>query len=332
MENLDEVKRHLDERLARRRARETEREPTPEVPRPRKKRPASAGSGRGEGRTDRKKRRFSPLELFLLLSLALALIVGVVAVGRGIGLVRSVAQRSYSALADSPGGTAALALIEEERLTDEEKLEKIRTDRDTYPDALRALAEDNGETLNYVYYYPELHSARLAVDLTQELSGGVPALYQYDLRWGYASYGPGALALTGDGPTCLSMAALALTGDEAYTPDAVAAYAEQNGYFNLTVGTTWSLMTQGSAAFGLSARELERSAQAMRDALREGAVLICYLTAEEPEAWDRYVVVTGYGDEGFVVHDPASAAQTAEGWGTAALVDRLIGVCALSVA
>ena len=71
---------------------------------------------------------------------------------------------------------------------------------------------------DFVLGYPE-KKGQVFADTIEELTPGeVPLLLQYDPRWGYASYGDNCLAVTGCGPTCLSMVASALTGDASLTP------------------------------------------------------------------------------------------------------------------
>lgn len=51
-----------------------------------------------------------------------------------------------------------------------------------------------------------------------ELSGGVPFLLQYDNRWAFHPYGSSVMGYTACGPTCLSMAAIGVTGNGKLRP------------------------------------------------------------------------------------------------------------------
>ena len=75
--------------------------------------------------------------------------------------------------------------------------------------------------------YPYMKDAAFSIDLSDCLKDGtVPLLMQWDERWGYESYGSGLIGWTGCGPTCLSMAAVGLTGDTGWNPAKVAAFSE----------------------------------------------------------------------------------------------------------
>ena len=140
--------------------------------------------------------------------------------------------------------------------TDAEKLEKIRTSGD-YPEILVETAEKCPQTLDYVYNYPELKDRRFDIDLSADAqSSTVPLFIQWDERWGYEPYGSGFIGTSGCGPTCLSMAAVYLTKNAAYSPLFVARLAEKNGYCVPGNGSSWTLISEGSALLGLSAAEL----------------------------------------------------------------------------
>lgn len=186
---------------------------------------------------------------------------------------------------------------------------------DEIPEELLELAENNPETLDFVQQYPELHSTHPDIDLSEEAqSGSVPLLLQWDTRWGYESYGSGMIAWTGCGPTCLSMAALYLTGNAAVTPLEVAHYAEENGYYAEGQGTAWTLMSEGSAHFGLSAEELPLSEARMRQTLVDGGVVICAMGPGDFTTTGHYIVLTGCNSEGFTVNDPNSILRSGQVW------------------
>ena len=89
-----------------------------------------------------------------------------------------------------------------------------------------------------------------------DMSGGIPLLLQWDERWGYAIYRDNMIAINGCGPTALAMVAAGLTGDAGITPDRVARYAAEQGYYEGDAGTSWTLMTEGAAAFGVIGQEI----------------------------------------------------------------------------
>lgn len=104
--------------------------------------------------------------------------------------------------------------------------------------------------------YPQ-HKHDTPADTVGEVTKGeFPLLMQWDMRWGYANYGDGLMALNGCGPTALSMVICGLTGDDTITPYTVAQYADSQGLYVDGVGTSWDLMRTGAEHFGLTAKEL----------------------------------------------------------------------------
>lgn len=198
--------------------------------------------------------------------------------------------------------------------TDAEKLEKIRTS-DEYPEILVETAEKCPQTLDYVYNYPELKDKRFDIDLSADAqSGTVPLFIQWDERWGYAPYGSGFIGTSGCGPTCLSMAAVYLTKNAAYSPLFVARLAEKNGYCVPGNGSSWTLISEGSALLGLSAAELPLWEQSMKNALDSGALIILALGPGDFTSSGHFVVITGYDSCGFTVNDPNSPDNSAKHW------------------
>ena len=52
------------------------------------------------------------------------------------------------------------------------------------------------------------------------------------------------------------MVIVSLTGDSTATPDAIAAYAMENGFYLEGTGTAWAIMTDGAAHYGVKGTEL----------------------------------------------------------------------------
>ena len=64
-------------------------------------------------------------------------------------------------------------------------------------------------------------------DLTLEMEERqIPLFYQTDPRWGGNAYGDSTIAVSGCGPTCLSMVICGLTQTQDWGPASVAAFAE----------------------------------------------------------------------------------------------------------
>ena len=196
----------------------------------------------------------------------------------------------------------------------EEKLAHIKSSGD-YPEALIETAEKCPQTIDYVYAYPEKHDKHFDIDLSAEAHGSsVPLFIQWDERWGYEPYGTGFIGTSGCGPTCLSMAAVYLTKNAEFSPLYVARMAEQYEYCVPGNGSSWTLISEGSARLGLTAKELPLWEQSMKNALDDGAVLILALGPGVFTGSGHFIVVTGYADGGFSVNDPNSSENSARLW------------------
>ncbi len=186
---------------------------------------------------------------------------------------------------------------------------------ETIESALRGLAENNQEAKEFVDNYPNRQAyLGIEIDLSSEVSEGeVPLFLQWDLRWGYESYGDNIIGLAGCGPACLSMAYVYLTGDLEGNPAKMARFAEENGYYT-KVGTDWSLWTEGVGKLGISGTELALDKFCIRAALDEGGVVICSMRPGDFTRTGHYILIKGYDEQGFMVHDPNSLSNTEKQW------------------
>ena len=183
-----------------------------------------------------------------------------------------------------------------------------------YPDALLELLSKRPETLSFVLHYPSQKNEKQTIDLSGETTQGtLPLLYQWDERWGYGRYGDSIVALSGCGPTCLSMVLIGLTGDVSLHPQAVAVFSEENGY-RTEGGTAWDLMTLGAAKLGITGEELPLDEGRMTEALRQGHPIICSMRPGDFTDTGHFIVLVGYEDGAFLVHDPNSVENSRASW------------------
>lgn len=211
-----------------------------------------------------------------------------------------------------------------------EKLDYIHAHPELYPQRLVELAEGNHETIDFVYRYPELGGTHQEIDLSGEVQAGeVPLLMQWDTRWGYEEYGDGLMCYTGCGPTCLSMAAIYLTGNTKITPLAVAEYSEGSGYYFDGTGTAWLLMSEGCEGFGLRSEEISLHDTYFYRALDQGKVIVCAMGPGDFTDEGHFIVISGYAGEKFVVRDPNSIYNSTRLWSFEELEGQIKGVWAL---
>lgn len=145
----------------------------------------------------------------------------------------------------------------------------------------------------------------------------VPYLRQWDERWGFYPYGSSVIGLTGCGPTCLSMAIASLADAavsdssaedtiEIVSPDVLAAFAEENGYYMDGTGTRWSLFTEGAKEFGVECRVLPALLESIQQEINAGHPVIFSMGPGDFTYSGHFILVTGYAADRLVIHDPNS--------------------------
>ena len=191
---------------------------------------------------------------------------------------------------------------------------QIYENRSQYPENLLAAYLNNLEMEEFVAGYLDADASQHGALTAKEKSQAYPLLLQWDKRWGYVPYGGSIIGLSGCGPTCLSMVLVTLTGNTDYTPAEVAQFSEANGYYVEGSGTAWSLMTDGAAQLGLTAKELPLSESVMKAALDGGQPIICSMGAGDFTTQGHFILLRGYNGQGFQVNDPNCVARSNQVW------------------
>lgn len=200
-----------------------------------------------------------------------------------------------------------------------------------YPRSLIKLLERNPETEEFVLNYPFREDAD--VDLSAYENGdAVPLFLQWDPQWGYEKYGSDFLAVTGCGPTCLSMAGYYLTGDDNMTPEKIAHFAEKNGYYEAGYGSSWKLISEGAEKLGLTATELPLVKKKMMDALENGNPVILAMGEGDFTTTGHYIVLTGVEDGMFRVNDPNSVENSQKLWSYEEIEGQIRNIWAIGMA
>lgn len=195
------------------------------------------------------------------------------------------------------------------------EIETIVQNADTYPESLLKLLVGNQETLSFVQNYPNRNSDVKSSGLTQDdLTGEIPLFLQWDKRWGYNEYGNDMLAITGCGPTSLSMVIVGLTGDLSADPGAVAAFSQSHGFWVDGKGTDWGLMTSGAEAYGLKATEVPLWENSIIKQLQAGHPVICAMGPGVFTTTGHFIVIYGYENGEFLINDPNSLARSEQRW------------------
>ena len=164
--------------------------------------------------------------------------------------------------------------------------------------------------------YPKNKDREDEIDVSWEVKEGeIPLFLQWDERWGYQIYGDDFMAVTGCGPTCLSMVYCGLTGNADWNPLAVAKKADQKGYYVAGSGSSWSIMTDIAGELGLSASEISLSETSIRSELEAGHPIICIVGPGDFTNGGHFIVLTGVDDKGnFIIKDPNSKKNSSKAW------------------
>ena len=187
------------------------------------------------------------------------------------------------------------------------------------PESLLTMEEKYPEAADFVKNYPKRKHYR-TIDISSEVetareNSEIPWFLQWDERWGYETYGSDFLAVTGCGPTCLSMITCGLTASEDWNPLAVAQFSEKEGYYVPGEGTSWSLMTEGAQTLGLTAENIPVTEDNILATLQSGEPMICSMYPGDFTYTGHFIVLTGIDENGAItVNDPNSPANTQKHW------------------
>lgn len=201
-----------------------------------------------------------------------------------------------------------------------EDLEKTDTwkeifeNRALYPKTMLEALEKNPEIQDFVKDYPDSEPVVQGGISDEEKAAEHPLFLQWDARWGYVPYGDDNIGLSGCGPACLSMVIFSLTRNESATPDAIASYSMNMGYYEYGAGTSWNLMTDAAAQYGVMAEGLVLSEGIMKEHLDNGHMIICSMGPGDFTTTGHFIVIYGYDQNGFLVNDPYSRIRSNKTW------------------
>lgn len=191
------------------------------------------------------------------------------------------------------------------------------------PQSLIDLYERNKEARQFVLDYEKNKDKHEAIDISKEVRDGeIPLFLQWDERWGYETYGDDYMAVTGCGPTALSMVYTGLTGDTSLNPYEMAKLAQNNGYYVNGSGSSWNMMLGLASQVGLDANEISLDENSIKKELSAGNPIICIMGPGDFTTSGHFIVLTGITDDGKVqVNDPNSVKNSQKTWE----LDRIMG-------
>ena len=201
------------------------------------------------------------------------------------------------------------------------------------PETLLDLAERNPETIDFVKGYLDYDSASVNRDISAEVQQGtIPLFLQWDKRWGYEQYGDNFMAVTGCGPTCLSMVYSGLTGKTDMNPYEVAKRADAEGYYVNGEGSLWTIMETFAGELGLHSESIMLDENTIKAELAAGKPIICVVGPGTFTDNGHFMVLTGVSQDGkILLHDPNSKANSNKDWDYAELASQIQALWAYSV-
>lgn len=174
--------------------------------------------------------------------------------------------------------------------------------------------EGMGSSMEKMEESEEAEEVPIEENLEEVIKERIPLLYQWDDRWGSKEYGAGEMAVTGCGPTCLSMVAMYLLQDVSLTPDWMADYSTDNGYCVPGSGTSWTFMSEGARQLGLYAEEIAPSETIVANYLQEGNPIICIMGPGDFTDGGHFIVLSGWENGLIKINDPNSVANSQKWW------------------
>ncbi|MCM1498439.1 MAG: C39 family peptidase [Clostridium sp.] len=189
-------------------------------------------------------------------------------------------------------------------------------DRQEIPVSLQEFATKYPEAEEFVKSYPDKKDKKYSMDVSKEVSvGEIPLFIQWDERWGYKTYGNDFLAVTGCGPTCISMLVCGMLGETDWNPYEVAAFAEEQGYYVPGAGTSWELMTAGAQMLGLSSEQGSVDGDFITEHLAAGHPLVCSMLPGDFTYTGHFIILCGIDQDGkVIVRDPNSRKNSGKHW------------------
>ncbi len=193
-------------------------------------------------------------------------------------------------------------------------IEIIYNNYSQYPKNLLAALANNPEMADFAVGYTNGEKIAAGELTSLEKKQDCPLFLQWDPRWGYQPYGTDNIGLAGCGPTCMSMVLFYLTRDEKLTPDRIAAYSMENGYYVEGTGTAWALMEDISNLYNINVTKPRMSERAMKSVLDNGGIIICAMGEGDFTVSGHFIVIYGYDAKGFKVNDPNCVARSSKRW------------------
>ena len=217
-------------------------------------------------------------------------------------------------------------------LDQNEKLATISANADQYGDqGLLELALNVPEAIDFVAAYPTAEKTAQPYD-EAVTKGTAPQLWCWDSRWGNVDYAGRALAITGSGPTALSMAYMGLTGATDSTPAEIAQSATDDEAATGDSAMTADFLVSEAEKLGLTCESFASNADNLSQMLDSGTYVLMETKAGSLTSAAHWVLVVTENEDGSMqVYDPTSPDVSAHPWAPATLASTCTDFYVLSV-
>ena len=215
----------------------------------------------------------------------------------------------------------------------DEKLSQIAAHADQYDQGLIELALAQPDAIDFVAGYPDAEKTAQPYD-EEVTQGTAPELVCWDTRWGYVDYAGGPLALTGSGPTALSMAYMGLTGNNDRTPADFAQLATDADMTDADSHLVGEFLKSSDVSdLGLSCSEYASNADNLVQLLSNGSYLMLDSNLGTTGDETHWILVTGMQDDGTVlVLDPTCPENNTHPWAASTVASSGITLYSLDLA
>ena len=310
---------------------------------------------------------------------AIVLVIIVFAVGISSCVRGSTPARSSEGADDSADITSTAAMSDQDgrvaagvsnsiisqfstELDRDEQLAQIAKRANEYTDErLLQLALNEPEAIGFVANYLDADKSSSAYT-DSVTKGSVPKLFDWDERWGYVTYGDGPIAVTGSGPTTLSMAYMGLTGlnnmtaanfasldsssqtsaNGTSTANGSSSSSNSKDSDGSTTSSDSSTTSTGDSALdamikmatgaGLTASQLSVSSSNLTGYLSESSVIAVHLKANSLTADEHWALAVGVDSDGSVIlFDPTSSSISSRTWAAGTIANYSSSFMLLSV-
>lgn len=280
---------------------------------PLKSRSINFQPGRGRMRT-------SDRRLLILGALAIVLVILVV-VGISSCVRSCSSEPQQTTEVNSVDARVAVGVPEEltrrfaEELDVNEALSQIAARANEYDDqGLLELALEQRDAVEFVAAYPD--AEKVGRPYEDSVSAGTaPQLYCWDSRWGNVEYAGHALALSGSGPTVLSMAYMGLTDSSDKTPADIAALAAEASLDTGDSLMSADFVSSAAESLGLTYASYSSNVDNLSHFLDTGTYLVIEAKAGTLSDDAHWVLLVSENGDGTVnVYDPTSPDVSSRTW------------------